>query len=312
MTFRRIRSLDWSFHCAAPAPTVRIATEPWCWRQLPPDGSRCSFGAWSQPFGRLGITHGCAGRRRRDLLLQRTSHWTTLCHVFALAGAIGTGLPTQHLDWWHAASRSSSQAVASPRSYARSGRPEQIRAVPSAQPWLPREQRSPVSWKSVGGPDEDAAWPAAVSLHAPGCSAGIAPTGRSADDGTLTRLRSISRELHRLFVDGINAGWSLRRPACVVPRPHDLAARGPRKLPLPHERDPNTCRSESTALAEASGKPRMAISHSGRLAPRRPGGGNSGISGSRTGPGMRLLDRSRRRSHSSPRLGLDPESFSAV
>ena len=42
----------------------------------------------------------------------------------------------------------------------------------------------------------------------------------------------------------------------------------------------------------------MAVSLSGRLAPRWLGGGDGGISGSRTGPGARLLDRSRRRSRS--------------
>jgi len=69
------------------------------------NGLACAvgLGAWSQPFGRLGIATvvlvaTCATFFCNALRIEPPG-----AYMFALAGAIGTSLPTQHLDWWHAA-----------------------------------------------------------------------------------------------------------------------------------------------------------------------------------------------------------------
>jgi hypothetical protein len=269
-------------------------------------GLACAIGlgAWSQPFGRLGIATVVLVATCATFFCNALRIGPPGAYMFALAGAIGTGLPTQHLDWWHAAllvlaGGGFSTVVRVAGVLTDTRRPERT-AVASAGTAVAR------FLKSVGGPNEDAArHAAAVSLHDTWTTLVSRQLARSADHGTLTRLRSISRELHRLFVDGINAGGRFADREALAARAHDLAAEARSKAAASTREEPEHLPLGKHGVAEA---PRMAISHSGRLAPRRPGGGNSGISGSRTGPGTRLLDRSRRRSHSSPRLGLEPKS----
>ena len=265
------------------------------------------LGAWSQPFGRLGIATVVLVATCATFFCNALRIGPPGAYMFALAGAIGTSLPTQHLDWWHAAllvlaGGGFSTVVRVAGVLTDTRRPERT-AVASAGTAVAR------FLKSVGGPDEDAArHAAAVTLHDTWTMLVSRQPARSADDGTLIRLRSISRELHRLFVDWHQCGWSLCRPGCAR-----RAGSRPRRRGALESRRFHTRGARTPAAREArrcrvpAGKPHMAISHSGRLAPRRLGGGDSGISGSRTGPGTRLLDRSRRRSHRSPRLGLEPQ-----
>jgi hypothetical protein len=297
----RLGSLDWSFRCA-------VRRRPSVWQPSLGVGGNCRRTCLRHRSRRLvaavrpfGDCHGRAGRNMRDLLLQRTSHWTTRRLYVRFGRRYRNRPPTQHLDWWHAAllvlaGGGFSTVV---RVAGDTRRPERT-AVASAGTAVAR------FLKSVGGPNEDAArHAAAVSLHDTWTTLVSRQLARSADHGTLTRLRSISRELHRLFVDGINAGGRFADREALAARAHDLAAEARSKAAASTREEPEHLPLGKHGVAEA---PRMAISHSGRLAPRRPGGGNSGISGSRTGPGTRLLDRSRRRSHSSPRLGLEPKS----
>jgi hypothetical protein len=61
------------------------------------------LGAWSQPFGRLGIATVVLVATCATFFCNALRIGPPGAYMFALAGAIGTGLPTQHLDWWHAA-----------------------------------------------------------------------------------------------------------------------------------------------------------------------------------------------------------------
>ena len=61
--------------------------------------------------------------------------------------------------------------------------------------------------KSVGGTNEDRTRnAAAVALHDAWTTLVSRQPARSSNDRALIKLRSISRELHRLFAEGINAG----------------------------------------------------------------------------------------------------------
>ena len=75
------------------------------------------LGAWSQPFGRLGIATVVLVATCATFFCNALRIGPPGAYMFALAGAIGTSLPTQHLDWWHAALLVL-ELVASPRSYA--------------------------------------------------------------------------------------------------------------------------------------------------------------------------------------------------
>jgi hypothetical protein len=117
----------------------------------------------------------------RDLLLQRTSHWTTRRLHVRFGRAIGTGLPTQHLDWWHVAllvlaGGGFSTVVRVAGVLTDTRRPERT-AVASAGTAVAR------FLKSIGGPDEDAArHSAAVTLHDTWTMLVSRQPARSADD----------------------------------------------------------------------------------------------------------------------------------
>ena len=181
------------------------------------------LGAWSQPFGRAGIATVALVATCATFFSNALHIGPPGAYMFALAGAIGSGLPTQHLDWWHAAllvlaGGAFSMVVRVAGVLTDRRRPERT-AVASAGMAVAR------FLKSVGDPDEDAArHAAAVTLHDTWTTLVTRQPERSAYDGTLTRLRSISRELHRLFVAGIQADGRFADRDALARRAHDLAA----------------------------------------------------------------------------------------
>lgn len=208
------------------------------------------LGAWSQPFGRLGIATVVLVATCATFFCNALRIGPPGAYMFALAGAIGTGLPTQHLDWWHAAllvlaGGGFSTVVRVAGVLTDTRRPERT-AVASAGTAVAR------FLKSVGGPDEDAArHAAAVSLHDTWTTLVSRQLARSADDGALTRLRSISRELHRLFVDGINAGGRFADRDALAARAHDLAAEARSKAAASTREEPEHLPLGKHGVAEA-------------------------------------------------------------
>ena len=78
--------------------------------------------------------------------------------------------------------------------------------------------------KSVGGTNEDRTRnAAAVALHDAWTTLVSRQPARSSNDRALIKLRSISRELHRLFAEGINAGALFTDRDALATRAHDLA-----------------------------------------------------------------------------------------
>jgi len=181
------------------------------------------LGAWSQPFGRLGIATVVLIATCATFLCNALRIGPPGAYMFALGGAIGTSLPSQHLDWWHAAllvlaGGGFSTVVRVVGVLVDARRPERT-SVASAGTAVAR------FLKTLGGPDEDATrHTAAVTLHDTWTTLVSRQPARSANDGTLRRLRSISRELHRLFVAGINAGGRFADRDALAARAHELAA----------------------------------------------------------------------------------------
>jgi hypothetical protein len=143
-------------------------------------------------------------------------------YMFALAGAVGAGLPIQHLTWWQTgllvlAGGGFSAIVRLTGMLVDAHGPERtaVGAAGSAvEAFL----------KAVGGPAEDGArHAAAVALHDTWTTLVSRQSARTADDGVLARLRSISRELHRLFIDGVNAGDRFADRDVLAARARELA-----------------------------------------------------------------------------------------
>jgi hypothetical protein len=166
-----------------------------------------ALGVWSQSFGAFGIVAVVLVAMGAAFLCNVLRTGPPGAYMFALAGAVGTGLPIQHVDWWHAGllalaggGFSLMVRVAGVLNDARG--PERA-AVAAAGAAVAR------FLQSVGGPAEDGArHAAAVALHDTWTTLVSRQPARTAGDSVLSRLRAISRELHRLFIDGINAGSS--------------------------------------------------------------------------------------------------------
>ena len=105
--------------------------------------------------------------------------------------------------------------------------------------------------KSIGGPDEDTArHAAAVALHDTWTMLVSRQPARSSDGSTLIMLRSISRELHRLFADGINANGLLPDRNALAARAHDLAAEARSKAAASTREEPEHLPLGKHGLAE--------------------------------------------------------------
>ena len=163
-----------------------------------------ALGAWSQRFGLLGIVAVVLVAMGATFFCNALGVRPPGGYLFALAGALGNGLPGQELDWWHAGllvlAGGGFSAIVRLAGVLTDSRGPERAAVASAGTAVAR------FLKSVGGPDEDTArHGAAVALHNTWTMLVSHQPAASSDESTLTMLRSISRELHRLFVDGINA-----------------------------------------------------------------------------------------------------------
>jgi len=164
-----------------------------------------ALGVWSESFGRLGIAIVVAVAMSATFFCNALRVGPPGAYMFALAGAVGTGLPTQHLGWWQAgllalAGGGFSVIVRLAGALVDAHGPE--RAAVSAAGTAVE-----AFLKAIGSPAEDGArHAAAVALHDTWTTLVSRQPARTADDGMLARLRSISRELHRLFIDGVNAG----------------------------------------------------------------------------------------------------------
>ena len=163
-----------------------------------------ALGAWSQRFGLLGIVAVVLVAMGATFFCNALGVRPPGGYLFALAGALGNGLPGQELDWWHAGllvlAGGGFSAIVRLAGVLTDSRGPERAAVASAGTAVAR------FLKSVGGPDEDTArHGAAVALHNTWTMLVSHQPAASSDESTLIMLRSISRELHRLFVDGINA-----------------------------------------------------------------------------------------------------------
>ena len=192
------------------------------------------LGVWSQPHGRLGIISVVLVATFATFFCNALRIGPPGAYMFALAGAVGTGLPTQHMDAWHAAllvlaGGGFSSIVRLTGVLTDPRRPERA-AVASAGTAVAG------FLQAGGGPGEDRArHAAAVALHDTWTMLVSRQPARLADD-TLTRLRAISRELHLLFIDGVNAsGGSTDRDALAA-RARDLAAEARSKDATPREK----------------------------------------------------------------------------
>jgi len=180
------------------------------------------LGVWSQPHGRLGIISVVLVATFATFFCNALRIGPPGAYMFALAGAVGTGLPTQHMDAWHAA-----LLVLAGGGFASIVRLTGVLTDPR------RPERAAVAsagmavagfLQACGGPGEDRArHAAAVALHDTWTML-IARQLRSADDDTLTRLRAISRELHLLFIDGVNAAAGSTDRNALAARARNLAA----------------------------------------------------------------------------------------
>lgn len=175
-----------------------------------------AVGLWSQPFGRLGIATVVVVAIAATFLCNALRIGPPGAYMFALAGAVGTNLPTQHLDWWHAAllvlaggAFSVIVRVAGLLVDARGPERAAVAAAASAVDAF-LQARS-------GGAEDTARHAAAVALHDTWTMLVARQPARAGHDDTLTRLRSISRELHRLFIRGVDAdGRSADRDALAA------------------------------------------------------------------------------------------------
>ena len=102
-----------------------------------------AFGAWSQRFGALGIVAVVLVTMGATFFCNALRIRPPGAYLFALAGALGNGLPSQHLDWWHAGLLVLAGGGFS--AIMRLAGMLRIRAGPSARPWLPPQRRSPIS-----------------------------------------------------------------------------------------------------------------------------------------------------------------------
>jgi hypothetical protein len=150
--------------------------------------------------------------------------------LFALAGALGHDLPSQQLDWWQAgllvlAGGGLSTIVRLMGIVADPRGPERT-AVVSAGKAVAQ------FLKAIGGNDEDRARHlASVALHDTWTTLVSRQPAGAAEDRAVTMLRAISRELHRLFVDGINARDASMDREALAARAFELAAESRSKAP---------------------------------------------------------------------------------
>jgi uncharacterized membrane protein YccC len=181
-----------------------------------------ALGVWSESLGRLGIVIVVAVAMCATFFCNALRVGPPGAYMFALAGAVGAGLPTQHLTWWQTgllvlAGGGFSAIVRLTGVLVDAHGPARtaVGAAGSAvEAFL----------KAVGGPAEDGArHAAAVALHDTWTTLVSRQSARTADDGVLARLRSISRELHRLFIDGVNAGDRFADRDVLAARARELA-----------------------------------------------------------------------------------------
>jgi len=186
-------------------------------------GCAVAVGAWSKQFGIFGIAAVVLIAMGATFFCNALGIRPPGAYLFALAGALGHGLPSQQLHWWQAgllvlAGGGLSTIVRLMGGLADPRAPERT-AVASAGKAVAQFV------KSVGSYDEDRTrHVASVALHDTWTTLVSRQPARVADDRTLTMLRAISRELHRLFVDGINARDASTDRDALAARALDLAA----------------------------------------------------------------------------------------
>mgnify|MGYP003349462638 FL=1 len=126
-------------------------------------------------------------------------------YMFAMACAIGTGLPIAHLTWWHAgllvlAGGAFSWIVKMAGALVAPRAPEK-KVVAAAAAAVSR------FIACIGTAQQDATrHAAAVALYDTWTALVARQPNTSSSDRELAALRAISRELHRLFVHGLNTG----------------------------------------------------------------------------------------------------------
>jgi uncharacterized membrane protein YccC len=163
-----------------------------------------ALGVLAQPFGHFAIAAVVLIAMAATLLCNALRVGPPGAYMFALACAIGTGLPIQHLTWWQAGVLvlaggvfswlvKMAGAITAPRA------PEK-KVVTAAASAVAR------FLEAVGTARQDACrHEAAVSLYDTWSTLVARQSSRSSGDGELSTLRAISRDLHRLFVEGLNA-----------------------------------------------------------------------------------------------------------
>jgi uncharacterized membrane protein YccC len=163
-----------------------------------------ALGVLAQPFGHFAIAAVVLIAMAATLLCNALRVGPPGAYMFALACAIGTGLPIQHLAWWQAGLLvlaggvfswlvKMAGALTAPRA------PEK-KSVTAAASAVAR------FLEAVGTPQQDACrHEAAVSLYDTWSTLVARQPSRTSGDSELASLRAISRDLHRLFVEGLNA-----------------------------------------------------------------------------------------------------------
>ncbi|AMN44351.1 FUSC family protein [Rhodoplanes sp. Z2-YC6860] len=164
-----------------------------------------ALGVWSQTFGPAAIVTVVLVAMGATFLCNAFRMGPPGAYMFALAGAVGTGLPIQHLTWWHAGllvlAGGGLSLLVRLAGTLRDPRGPERNAVAAASAAVAR------FLQAVGSSAEDTArHAAALALHDTWNTLVSRQPARPSNDSVLHRLRSISRELHRLFIDGISAG----------------------------------------------------------------------------------------------------------
>jgi len=209
-----------------------------------------ALGVWSESFGRSGVAIVVAVAMSATFFCNALRVGPPGAYMFALAGAVGTGLPTQHLEWWQAgllvlAGGGFSVIVRLMGALADARGPERT-AVAAAGTAVE------AFLKAVGGPAEDRArHAAAMALHDTWTTLVSRQPAHPAPDGTLTRLRSISRELHRLFIAGVNAGGGFAERNTLVTKAHELSAEARSKTAAARREAPEHVPLGKVGIAEA-------------------------------------------------------------
>jgi len=182
-----------------------------------------ALGVWSQTFGPLAIVTVVLVAMGATFLCNAFRMGPPGAYMFALAGAVGTGLPIQHLTWWHAGllvlAGGAFSLLVRLAGLLRDPRGPERNAVAAASAAVAR------FLQAVGSSAEDTArHAAALALHDTWNTLVSRQPARPSKDSVLHRLRSISRELHRLFIDGIGAGPGFADRDTCIKRARELGA----------------------------------------------------------------------------------------